>query len=176
MGKYLNNFVYKRLSYHIRDLSEITRGRGGGGGVETWKIKLKNCDPLERMSMKYRGSPLAVVKKFMTPPLSCCAKSIHIIHTIHIFCFTVDAMEVLIKYCMNSFPKLINSYKFKFLFTSCAFPIGQSVLKRNLIGSSKSNRKLINNILSNELINLRKGIGAIFYQHFHCIDSNIFNE
>jgi hypothetical protein len=27
------------------------------------------------------------------------------------------------------------------------------------------------NFLSNELINLRKGIGAIFYQHFHCIDS-----
>ena len=66
---------------------------------------------------------------------------------------------------------IINSYEFKFLFTSCAFPIGQSVLKRNLIGSSKSNRKLIN-FLSNELINLRKGIGAIFYQHFHCIDSN----
>jgi hypothetical protein len=70
------------------------------------------------------------------------------------------------------FLKLINnSYEFKFLFTSCAFPIGQSVLKRNLIGWSESNRKLIN-FLSNELINLRKGIGAIFYQHFHCIDSN----
>ena len=27
--------------------------------------------------------------------------------------------------------------------------------------------------LSNELINLRKGIGAIFYQHFYCIDSKI---
>jgi hypothetical protein len=66
--------------------------------------------------------------------------------------------------------KLINSYKFKFLFTSCAFPIGQSVLKRNLIGSCRSNRKLIN-FLSNELMNLRKGIGAIFYQHFYCIDS-----
>jgi hypothetical protein len=84
---------------------------------------------------------------------------------------TVDAMEVLIKYCMNSFPQVDQFiYKFKFLFTSCAFPIGQSALKRNLIGSSKSNRKLIN-FLSNELINLRKGIGAIFYQHFHCIDS-----
>jgi hypothetical protein len=68
------------------------------------------------------------------------------------------------------FLKLINSYEFKFLFTSCAFPIGQSFLKRNLIGSSKSNRKLIN-FLSNEFINLRNGIGAIFYQHFHCIDS-----
>jgi hypothetical protein len=32
------------------------------------------------------------------------------------------------------------------------------------------NKKLIN-FLSNELINLRKGIGAIFYQHFHFIDS-----
>ena len=89
------------------------------------------------------------------------------------FSVTVDAMEVLIKYCMNSFLKLINSYEFKFLFTSCAFPIGQLVLKRNLIGSSKSNRKLIN-FLSNELINLRKGIVAIFDQHFHCIDSNDF--
>jgi hypothetical protein len=68
---------------------------------------------------------------------------------------TVDAMEVLIKYCMNSFPQVDRSNEFKFLFTSCAFPIGQSVLKRNLIGSSKSNRKLIN-FLSNELINLRK--------------------
>jgi hypothetical protein len=68
------------------------------------------------------------------------------------------------------FLKLINSYEFKFLFTSCAFPISHSFLKRNLIGSSKSNMKLIN-FLSNELINLRKGIGAIFYQHFHCIDS-----
>jgi hypothetical protein len=57
-------------------------------------------------------------------------------------------------------------------FSSCAFPIGQSVLKQNLIGSSKSNRKLIN-FLSNELIKLRKGIGVIFYQHFHCIDSNV---
>ena len=65
---------------------------------------------------------------------------------------------------------MINSYEFKFIFTSCAFPTGQSVLKRNLIGSFKSNRKLIN-FLSNELINLRKGIGAIFYQHFYCIDS-----
>ena len=83
---------------------------------------------------------------------------------------TADAMEVLIKYCMIHFLKLINSYEFKFLFTSCGVPMGQSVLKRNLIGSSKSNRKLIN-FLSNELINLRKGIGAIFYQHFRCIDS-----
>jgi hypothetical protein len=58
-----------------------------------------------------------------------------------------------------------------FLLPVRLFPIGQSVLKRNLIGSTKSNRKLIN-FLSNELINLRKGIGAIFYQHFHCIDSN----
>jgi hypothetical protein len=82
---------------------------------------------------------------------------------------TVDAIEVLIK--SIHFLKLINSYEFKFLFTSCAFPVGQSVLKRNLIGSSRSNRKLIN-FLSNELINLRKGISAIFYQHFHCIDSN----
>jgi hypothetical protein len=32
-------------------------------------------------------------------------------------------------------------------------------------------RKFIN-FLPNELINLRKGIGAIFYQHFYCIDSN----
>jgi hypothetical protein len=90
---------------------------------------------------------------------------------------TVDAMEVLIKYCMNSFPQVdqIIQYEFKFLFTSCAFPIGQSVLKRNLIGSSKSNRKLIN-FLSNELINLRKGIGAIFYQHFNCIDSSITSQ
>ena len=84
---------------------------------------------------------------------------------------TVDAIEVLIKYCINLFPHaFINSYEFKFLFTSCAFPIGQPVLKRNLIGSSRSNRKLIN-FVSNELINLRKGIGAIFYQHFYCIDS-----
>jgi hypothetical protein len=83
---------------------------------------------------------------------------------------TVDAMEVLIKYCMNSFPQVDQFIQFKFHFTSCVFPFGQSVLKRNLIGSSKSNRKLIN-FLSNELINLRKGIGAIFYQHFHCIDS-----
>jgi hypothetical protein len=44
--------------------------------------------------------------------------------------FTVDAMEVLIKYCMNSFPQVDQFiYEFKFLFTSCAFPIGQSVLK-----------------------------------------------
>jgi hypothetical protein len=67
-------------------------------------------------------------------------------------------MEVLIKYCMNSFPQV---YEFKFLFTSCAFPIGQSVLKRNLIGSFKSNRKLIN-FLSNELINLRKELVQYF--------------
>ena len=84
---------------------------------------------------------------------------------------TVDAMEVLIKYCMNSFPQVDQFIRFQFLSTSCAFPIGQPVLKRNLIGSFKSNRKLIN-FLSFELINLRKGIGAIFYQHFHCIDSN----
>ena len=32
------------------------------------------------------------------------------------------------------------------------------------------NGKLIN-FLSNELINFRKGIGAIFYQHFYCIDT-----
>jgi hypothetical protein len=31
-------------------------------------------------------------------------------------------------------------------------------------------------ILSNELINLRKGIGAIFYQHFHCIDSKALDQ
>jgi hypothetical protein len=49
---------------------------------------------------------------------------------------------------------LTNSYEFKFLFTSCAFPIGQSVLKRYLIGSFKSNRKLIN-FLSNELVSPR---------------------
>jgi hypothetical protein len=49
---------------------------------------------------------------------------------------------------------LTNSYEFKFIFTSCAFPIGQSVLKRNLIGSFKSNRKLINFPL-NELVSPR---------------------
>ena len=49
---------------------------------------------------------------------------------------------------------LTSSYEFEFLFTSCAFPIGQSVLKRNLIGSFKSNRKLIN-FLSNELVSSR---------------------
>ena len=49
---------------------------------------------------------------------------------------------------------LTNSYEFEFFFTSCAFPIGQSVLKRNLIGSFKSNRKLIN-FLSNELVSPR---------------------
>jgi hypothetical protein len=52
-------------------------------------------------------------------------------------------MEVLIKYCMNSFDQVdqfteINSYKFKFLFTSCAFPIGQSVMKRNLLAHLKA--------------------------------------
>jgi hypothetical protein len=84
---------------------------------------------------------------------------------------TVYAMEVLIKYCMNIIPQVDQFIRIQILFTSCAFPIGESVLKRNLIGSSKSNRKLIN-FLSNELSNLRKGIAAIFYQHFHCIDSN----
>ena len=45
MGKYLNNFVYKRLSYHIRDLSEITRGRGGGGGGKLEKLSWKTVTP-----------------------------------------------------------------------------------------------------------------------------------
>jgi hypothetical protein len=88
------------------------------------------------------------------------------------FCFknggkanvTVDAIEVLIKYCTIHFLKLINSYEFKFLFTSCAFPIGLSVLKRNLIGLSRSNRKLIN-FLSNELINLSLGRSVIGQSH-----------
>jgi hypothetical protein len=84
--------------------------------------------------------------------------------------FTVDAMEVLIKYCMNSFPQvdqfILIQISFYFLCVSY-WSIGSEMKP---IGSSKSNRKLIN-FLSNELINLRKGIGAIFYQHFHCIDS-----
>ena len=80
-------------------------------------------------------------------------------------------MEVLIEYCMNSFPQVDQFIRIQISFYFLCFPIGLSVLKRNLIGLSRSNRKLIN-FLSNELINLRKGIGAIFYQHFHCIDSN----
>ena len=81
--------------------------------------------------------------------------------------FTVDAMEVLIKYCMNSFPQVEQFIRIQisFYFLCVSYwSIGSETI--SIIGSSKSNRKLIN-FLSNELINLRKGIGAIFYQHFH---------
>jgi hypothetical protein len=92
--------------------------------------------------------------------------------TNYIYCRCNGSVDKILHELISS-STLINSDEFKFLFTSCVFPISQSVLKQNLIGSSKSKRKLIN-FLSNELINynLRKGIGAIFYQHFHCIDSN----
>jgi hypothetical protein len=87
--------------------------------------------------------------------------------TIDLKCLRIELILRLVKLLLLSFQLkcssnidsihylgLTNSYEFKFLFTSCAFPIGQSVLKRNLIGSFKSNRKLIN-FLSNELVSPR---------------------
>jgi hypothetical protein len=82
------------------------------------------------------------------------------------FLLTVDAIEVLIKYCINWFPKVDQFIRIQisFYFLCVSYwSIGSET-------KSRSNRKLIN-FLSNELINLRKGIGAIFYQHFYCIDS-----
>ena len=53
----------------------------------------------------------------------------------HIFLFTVDAIEVLIKIAsIHNFPQVDQFIRIQFLFTSCAFPIGQSVLNRNLFG------------------------------------------
>jgi hypothetical protein len=81
-------------------------------------------------------------------------------------------MEVLIKYCTNSFPQvdqfiwekidqlpvILLDEPIRFRFRT-DWPIGKAQeVKRNL------------NLY--ELINLGKWIHAIFYQHFHCIDSN----
>jgi hypothetical protein len=69
---------------------------------------------------------------------------------------------------------LTNSYEFKFFLTSCAFPIGQSVLKRNLIGSFKSNRKLIN-FLSNELVRSGRGNALNQYLRNTSIGTTVIN-
>ena len=79
--------------------------------------------------------------------------------------FTVVAMEVLIKYCINSFPKLTNSFDRKLVnflqncSTSLLFVCDWSTrfeVKSNWLTGQQEldNRKLIN-FLSNELINLK---------------------
>ena len=83
-------------------------------------------------------------------------------HELFKICFTVVAMEVLIKYCINSFPKLTNSFDRKlvnFLLncsTSLLFVCDMSIrfeVKSNWLTGQQEldNRKLIN-FLSNELI------------------------
>jgi hypothetical protein len=83
---------------------------------------------------------------------------------------TVDAMEVLIKYCTNSFLKLINSFDRKlinFLLLSNE-PIR---FRFRTDWPIRNAQEVKRNLNSYELINLRKWILAIFYQHFHCINS-----
>jgi hypothetical protein len=85
--------------------------------------------------------------------------------------FTVDAMEALIKYCTNSFLKLINSFDRKLINFLLLLnePIRFRFRNDWPIGNAQEVKRNLN---SYELINLRKWIHAIFYQHFHCIDSN----
>jgi hypothetical protein len=125
---------------------------------ETWgKSRCKvECARSWHVELVERGHDGEWPRTMLSRPLVC--------HSVCLVCLSVRVSTVaciewwtrlegpLTMWSWPYFLKLINSYEFKFLFTSCAFPIGQSVLKRNLIGSSKSNRKLIN-FLSNELIN-----------------------
>jgi predicted transcriptional regulator len=85
---------------------------------------------------------------------------------------TVDAIEVLIKYCTNSFPQLINSFDRKLINFLLLLdePIRFRFRTDWPIGNAQEVKRNLN---SYELINLRKWIHAIFYQHFHCIDSKI---
>ena len=86
-------------------------------------------------------------------------------HELFKICCTVVAMEVLIKYCINSFPKMTNSFDRNlvnflncstFLLFVCDMSLRFEVKSNWLTGQQElDNRKLIN-FLSNELINLKK--------------------
>jgi hypothetical protein len=84
----------------------------------------------------------------------------------------LNAMEVLIKYCTNSFLKLINSFDRKLI--NFLLLLNEPIRFRFRTDWPIGNAQEVKiNLNSYELINLRKWIHAIFYQHFHCIDSNI---
>jgi hypothetical protein len=73
--------------------------------------------------------------------------------------------------CTNPFLKLINSFDRKLINFLLLLdePIRFRFRTDWPIGNAQEVKRNLN---SYELINLRKWIHAIFYQHFHCIDSN----
>jgi hypothetical protein len=109
------------------------------------KVRLKKC-----LEKRFRGTPWGIYFLWIT--------------------FTVNAIEVLIKYCTNCFLKLINSFDRKLINFLLLLdePIRFRFRTNWPIGNAQEVKRNLN---SYKLINLRKLIDAIFYQHFYCIDS-----